>query len=704
MDLVAFGPGGSEGSAAQANSLGGKGAGLCEMSNIGVNVPAGVVISTSACISVMDRPKMEAITLSREASKGALERLNDGLAPGEMLPLLSVRSGARVSMPGMMDTILNVGITEENIDYWCAKLGPHGAYDSWRRLIQMYATVVDGVPASIFEGILKARREDEAVEFDRDISSYGLKVVVGLFLGAYEDKAKKMFPDTVDRQLSGAITAVWASWMGTRAVQYRALNGYPDDWGTAVTIQSMVFGNINDISCSGVMFTRNPETGEPGIFGEFLPKAQGEDVVAGIRTPFDIKVLAKITPDDPVMGGLENVYNNLCSVAQILEGHYRDMQDVEFTVQNGELFILQTRAAKRSAEAVFKVALELCNSGAITSSELQDRIGLRDYISAVSVRVAPGFNEPPDIVGIPASGGVVSGMVVFSSDEVMFATSECILIRPETVPEDIAGIAKSVGCLTITGGMTSHAAVVARGMNKACVVGAINLLLGEDELGFFGAIKREDGSVRSIRCGDQITIDGSTGKVWLKKVPIVSKSPQVVVDVLRMLGVGKDTSIIFKGMSEEDTFNNRILVPYSWYGVSKQSGFISDVKSLVMSGLEVFVTFDESLTPADTTVTRLVDQASWVTKSREVVSVFMRLQRENILSRISVISQKETVIASILTEFCPDAVLQEVDKVGACGGETEYTFINTVLVPLAQEDTVKTKYEFLSTILRGAAT
>jgi pyruvate,orthophosphate dikinase len=439
------------------------------MDKNGITVPPGFIIPTDVCVEYMKKPKTTMKAISKDIESWML-RLN---AKFGYMPLVSVRSGARVSMPGMMDTILNVGLDETNAEKWVERLGEKCVLDSRKRLIEMYGSVVRGMPRHNFEGKDSAAALDYYKTFTTD----------------------EAFPDA-QGQLLGAIEAVFKSWNNERAKTYRKLNNIPNDWGTAVVIQSMVFGNFNDKSCTGVLFTRNPDSGADEVKGEFLINAQGEDVVAGIRTPMP---LAKMEEWN------EKVTDELLDTVIKLELLKRDVQDVEFTVQDGKLYILQTRNAKRSARAAVRIAVEMHEDKNInlTLKELFQRVTFKDYLKAQGEVIDPTFKTPPAHVGIPACSGVATGKIVRTAEEAVKSKVPCILVTKETTPDDIAGMHAAKGVLTMTGGATSHAAVVARSMNKPCVVG-----LSKDILIFNGDLT--------------ITIDGGTGRVWNGKVPVIS--------------------------------------------------------------------------------------------------------------------------------------------------------------------------------------
>lgn len=512
----------TDGSASMKNLLGGKGANLAEMSSLGIPVPPGFTIPCHFSVSHGSHGLSENVLDGLYAEMGkALEELEneDG-----MLPLVSVRSGARVSMPGMMDTILNVGLCESTLDYWKDKIGERTALDSYRRLIQMYSSVALGVPMEQFDAALDDLKESANVHEDKDLDVGSLGLLVSSYLSIVESNGKKFPQDPLD-QIRGAMFAVFDSWNNPRAIEYRKINDIPEDWGTAVTVQSMVFGNWNDNSATGVLFSRDPSTGGNYVTGEFLVNAQGEDVVAGIRTP---ELLGKMADWNP------SVFNDLMGVVNKLEGHYKDMQDIEFTVQDGKLYLLQTRNGKRSAKAAFKIAYDLAKDGTITKEQAFKRVNKEQLIAIMQDTIDPTFKKAPDFMGIAAGGGLVTGAAVFTSDAAINCTVPCILVRKETDPDDIGGMHKSLGILTATGGLTSHAAVVARGMNKSCVVGSTSMSIS-------GANGYVDGK-KLFTAGDTITIDGGTGNVWVKtKVPVIPGG--ATPEIRELLSWGKGDSI-----------------------------------------------------------------------------------------------------------------------------------------------------------------
>ena len=499
-----------EGSADMRNLLGGKGANLAEMTNLGLPIPQGFTVTTEACTDYYKQGE----TISEEIQEQIFKNLADleelmGKKFGDTEdPLLvSVRSGARASMPGMMDTILNLGLNDVAVEGFAKKTGnPRFAYDSYRRFIQMYSDVVMEVPKSFFEKIIDEVKEAKGVTYDTELDADDLKNLAEKFKAVYKEQMKgQEFPQDPREQLMGAVKAVFRSWDNPRAIVYRRMNDIPGDWGTAVNVQCMVFGNKGNTSGTGVAFTRNPSTGEKGMYGEYLINAQGEDVVAGVRTPQPITQLEKDLPD---------CYKQFMELAMKLENHYRDMQDMEFTIEEGKLYFLQTRNGKRTAPAAINIACDLVDEGKITPEEAVCRIEAK----SLDQLLHPTFNaaalKAGEVIGsaLPASPGAAAGKVYFTADEAKAAGKggrgeRVILVRLETSPEDIEGMHAAEGILTVRGGMTSHAAVVARGMGTCCVSGCGDIKIDEEakvfELGGY-----------TFHEGDYISLDGSTGKIY----------------------------------------------------------------------------------------------------------------------------------------------------------------------------------------------
>ncbi len=502
----------SEGNASMRNLLGGKGANLAEMTGLGLPVPQGLTVTTEACTRYYEDNKVIADDI--------VEQINDGMVKMEQInqkkfgdpenPLLvSVRSGARASMPGMMDTILNLGLNDVAVE-GLAKLTQNErfAYDSYRRFIQMFSDVVMGISKAKFEEILDEVKEENNAKHDTDLSADNLKTVVKKYKALYLAEMGKEFPQEPKEQLMEAIKAVFRSWDNPRAIVYRRMNDIPGDWGTAVNVQAMVFGNMGNDSGTGVAFTRNPSTGEKKLYGEFLMNAQGEDVVAGIRTPKAISELNDTMPD---------VYAQFVKIAQTLEDHYRDMQDMEFTIERGKLYMLQTRNGKRTAAAALKIAVDLVAEGKLTKEEALLKVEPRQLDALLHPTFDPKAikNAKPIAKGLAASPGAACGKIYFTAEEAKEAAeagNDVVLVRLETSPEDIEGMYASKGILTARGGMTSHAAVVARGMGTCCVSGCGDIMISESAktMTVNGVVYRE---------GDYISLDGSTGNVYGEKIP-----------------------------------------------------------------------------------------------------------------------------------------------------------------------------------------
>ncbi|EPS47497.1 pyruvate phosphate dikinase [Clostridium botulinum A1 str. CFSAN002368] len=505
----------SEGNASMRELLGGKGANLAEMTNLGIPVPTGFTVTTEACIKYYkDGKKLadEVVQQITDAMKEVEKETNKKFGSEENPLLVSVRSGARVSMPGMMDTILNLGLNDKTVES-LSKLtnNERFAYDSYRRFIQMFSDVVMGIDKRDFEDVLDQMKEEKGVDYDTDLTSEDLKKIVVKFKEIYKKEMREDFPQEPKEQLLAAVTAVFGSWDNPRAIVYRRLNDIPGDWGTAVNVQSMVFGNMGETSGTGVAFTRNPATGENEIFGEYLINAQGEDVVAGIRTP---QPIAKLKEDLP------QCYEEFMSIARKLEKHYKDMQDMEFTIEQGKLYFLQTRNGKRTAQSALKIAVDLVEERTLQKEEALLKVDPKQ----LDTLLHPNFDEKElkaaEVIatGLPASPGAACGRVYFTAEEAKIhheKGEKVILVRLETSPEDIEGMVAAEGILTARGGMTSHAAVVARGMGTCCVAGCSEITINEKEKYFHAAGK-------SYKEGDYISLDGSTGKVYGKSIKTVA--------------------------------------------------------------------------------------------------------------------------------------------------------------------------------------
>jgi pyruvate,orthophosphate dikinase len=547
--------------------LGGKGAALMMMAKDGLPVPPGFTITTDVCkeIAQFNTDMVAKNAYLAKLLPEVIQHMDWLEGQFGFRPLVSVRSGAPVSMPGMMDTILNVGLTTGNIDSWCDRLGVRAAYDSMRRLIQMLGYTAYGVPHEVFEFQLAAVKKAHGVDKDTDLDSDALVALCGRYEKAFKENKGFEFPiDDAEEQLRAAVKAVFDSWMNPRAIEYRKLNNISGDMGTAVNVQTMVFGNMGEDSGSGVLFTRDPSTGHPGVMGEYLPNAQGEDVVAGIRTPFDLHKFNDC-----------GWYAQLMGVCEKLEESYRDMVDVEFTVMQGKLFVLQSRTGKRSARAAFRIAADLHKDGVIEHEEVFKRLTVEQFKTVRRPTIDPKFKTAPSYVGLPACPGVVTGKPVFSSEDAVDCVEPCILVTHETNPNDIAGMAKAVGILTQTGGATSHAAVVARAMDKACVVGCTEL------------------DMAALKKAKKVTIDGATGKAWVDTdVPVIDSSDAEEVGyvcrlALAHLEVGEATPVDL----EED--RQQVIFAAHWWGSE-------EALDAVLAGIEEandksFITLDVTM-------------------------------------------------------------------------------------------------------------
>jgi pyruvate,orthophosphate dikinase len=519
--VYTFGDGKAEGKARLRDLLGGKGANLAEMANLGLPVPPGFTITTEVCTYFYGHGKSYPETLKPqvEAALAYVGKLTGKSFGDPKDPLLvSVRSGARASMPGMMDTVLNLGLNDVTVEALAKKSGDRRfAYDSYRRFITMYSDVVLGLGHHVFEEILDRHKDQNGHMLDTDLDADDWAELAERYKKRVAEELGKPFPQDPHAQLWGAIGAVFGSWMNQRAITYRRLHNIPESWGTAVTVQAMVFGNMGDTSATGVAFTRNPSTGDKRLYGEFLINAQGEDVVAGIRTPQEIteKARAEARSDKPSMEKtLPKAFTELTRIYGLLEKHYRDMQDLEFTVEQGKLWMLQTRAGKRTAKAALRIAVDLANESLISREEAVTRVDPASLDQLLHPTIDPKAERQVIATGLPASPGAASGEIVFSSDEAELLKTQgrkVILVRVETSPEDIHGMHAAEGILTTRGGMTSHAAVVARGMGKPCVsgAGAIRVDYNLNQLAAGGV---------TLKKGDIITIDGSTGQVLSGRV------------------------------------------------------------------------------------------------------------------------------------------------------------------------------------------
>ena len=533
--VYSFGGGNSDGRAEMRNLLGGKGANLAEMASIGLPVPPGFTITTEVCTHYTQNGGYpEGLEAQVQQALAAVEQDLDMRFGAVETPLLvSVRSGARVSMPGMMDTVLNLGLNDETVEGLARKSGDaRFAYDSYRRFIQMFGDVVLGVDHGHFEEILELAKEDKGVELDTDLTAEDWKAVIEQYKAGVKEETGEAFPQDPQDQLWKAVAAVFGSWSNQRARTYRRLHNIPEEWGTAVNVQAMVFGNMGEDCATGVVFTRDPSTGENAFYGEYLVNAQGEDVVAGIRTPQNLTVEGKQKngSDLPAMEEvMPEVFGQLCKVRDRLEAHYTEMQDIEFTVQSGTLYMLQTRTGKRTAAAALKIATEMVEEGLIGEAEAVRRVDPAALDQLLHPTLDPSAERKVIAKGLPASPGAASGQVVFSADRAEALGQEgrrVILCRVETSPEDIHGMHAAQGILTTRGGMTSHAAVVARGMGRPCVAGAGELRIDYQT----GKMRVRDIEISE---GDVVTLDGATGEVMQGEVATIQ--PELTGDFAKLM-------------------------------------------------------------------------------------------------------------------------------------------------------------------------
>jgi len=532
--VYSFGGGGADGDASMKTLLGGKGANLAEMSALGLPVPPGFTVTTEACVHYYANARAYPDDLAEQVEAGLakIEQLTGNAFGDASNPLLvSVRSGARASMPGMMDTVLNLGLNDETVEGLARLSGDRRfALDSYRRFIQMYSNVVLDMPHHAFEEILDDHKDRLDISVDTDLTADDWAKVIADYKAAVLHSLDKPFPQYPKLQLWGAIDAVFSSWMNERAKFYRKMHDIPECWGTAVNIQSMVFGNMGETSATGVAFTRDPSTGDRALYGEFLINAQGEDVVAGIRTPQALTKAGREAMGEkaPSMEeAMPLVFAEFVAAVGKLEGHYRDMQDVEFTVEQGRLYLLQTRNGKRTAKAAVKVAVDMANAGSITTDEAIQRVDPASLDQLLHPTIDPAATRDVIATGLPASPGAATGKIVFNADEAERlgqAGESVILVREETSPEDIHGMHAARGVVTARGGMTSHAAVVARGMGRPCVSGAGELHIGRGVMQARG---------RSFKAGDTITIDGSSGEILAGYVAMVE--PELTGDFASLM-------------------------------------------------------------------------------------------------------------------------------------------------------------------------
>lgn len=594
--VYGFGGGKAEGDASLRNLLGGKGANLAEMANVGLPVPPGFTLTTEVCTAFYenDHAFPEGLKSQTEAALADVEKVVEAKFGDAANPLLvSVRSGGRASMPGMMDTVLNLGLNDTTVAGLAAKAGDERfAYDSYRRFIQMYSDVVLGVDHHNFEEILEIYKEENEYSLDTDLTADDWKDVIHQYKDLIVEELDEPFPMDVHEQLWGAINAVFGSWQNARAKTYRILHNIPDAWGTAVNIQAMVFGNMGNTSATGVAFTRNPSTGDKAFYGEFLVNAQGEDVVAGIRTP------QHLTKQSREEGGetapsmeevMSDVFAELVDAYKKLEAHYRDMQDIEFTVQEGKLWMLQTRTGKRTAKAAIKIAVDMAEEGLIERGEAILRVDPASLDQLLHPTIDPAATRDVVIKGLPASPGAASGEIVFSPEEAATLKAQgrdVVLVRNETSPEDIHGMHSSVAILTARGGMTSHAAVVARGMGKPCISGA-----GSAKIDYAAETLSALGEV--FHKGDVITVDGSTGEVMRGAMPMLQ--PELSGDFGILMGWADEVRRMKVRANAETTEDAQVARDFGAEGIGlcrTEHMFFSDDRILAMR--EMIVADDQA--------------------------------------------------------------------------------------------------------------
>ncbi len=653
--VYSFGDGAAEGKVDMKNLLGGKGANLAEMCSLGLPVPPGFTITTEVCVNYYAGGKKLPAGVEAEVKKAlaAIEKIA-GAKFGEVKnPLLvSVRSGARASMPGMMDTVLNLGLNDATVEALAAKTGnPRFAYDSYRRFIQMYSDVVLGIDHYNFEELLESKKSDRGVELDTELTADDLKALVGEYKEKVKQELKKPFPQDVQEQLWGAIMAVFDSWMNARAITYRKLHDIPESWGTAVNVQSMVFGNMGDDCATGVAFTRNPSTGEKAFYGEFLVNAQGEDVVAGIRTPQPLTIKGKeIGGELPSMEEvMPDVYGELVKIYQKLEAHYRDMQDIEFTVQNRKLWMLQTRSGKRTAAASIKIAVDMVAEKLIKREQAIERVDPAALDQLLHPTLDP--NAPKTLItrGLPASPGAAAGIVVFSAEEAeRRAKEKVILVRVETSPEDIHGMHAAQGILTARGGMTSHAAVVARGMGKPCVSGA-----GELKIDYAAKIFKAGN--KTVKEGDFVTINGGSGEVFLGEVPTVQ--PQLSGDFATLMGWADEMRTLKVRANAETPLDAKAARRFGAEGIG------------LCRTEHMFFDTDRIIAMREMIVSETVE------KRKEALAKLLPMQRKDFTELFTIMAGLPVTIRLLdppLHEFLPhsDAEIKEVAK--AAGVTSEY--------------------------------
>ena len=644
--VYSFGKGITEGTVEMRNLLGGKGANLAEMTNLGINVPPGFTITTEVCTLYYenDRTYPEGLDAQVDEAVAKIEKLmGSKFGDTENPLLLSVRSGARVSMPGMMDTVLNLGLNDETVQGLIKSTGNERfAYDSYRRFVQMFGNVVMGVDGADFEAMIDKKKEEYGATYDSDLPAEALKELVAEFKAHVTKTTGKEFPEDPKAQLWGAIDAVFGSWNNPRAITYRNLNDIPHHWGTAVNVQAMVFGNMGDDCGTGVAFTRDPATGENEYYGEYLINAQGEDVVAGVRTPKQIEELADEMPE---------IYKELTGIFDKLEEHYKDVQDVEFTFQKGTLYMLQTRAGKRTAKAAVKIAVDMVREGLIDKKTAITRVEAEKLDELLHRRIDPNAEAKVLAKGLNASPGAATGKVVFDSNEAAelgAAGESVILVRIETSPDDINGMAAAQGVLTSRGGMTSHAAVVARGMGKPAVAGCESIKVDFENEQFVAP----DGTV--VKKGEYITIDGGDGSVYLGQVPTID--PELDDDFELLMSWADEIRTLQVRTNADTPEDARKAIEYGAEGIG-----LTRTEHMF---------FDEERLPI---VQRMI-LADTAEARKEALDKLLPMQKADFKEILKVMGERPVTIRLLdppLHEFLPDynELLVEVTELKAKGGD-----------------------------------
>ncbi len=655
--VYTFGDGKAEGRADMKNLLGGKGANLAEMSHMGLPVPPGFTLSTAVCTAFYanNHAYPEGLAGQVEAALAQIAALTGRRFGDAENPLLvSVRSGARASMPGMMDTVLNLGLNDATVEALARQANnPRFAYDSYRRFITMYSNVVLDLDHHLFEDILEEYKDQKGFTLDTELDAADWLHLIGQYKACVQDNLGKPFPQDPQAQLWGAISAVFGSWMNARAIKYRDLHAIPESWGTAVNIQAMVFGNLGETSATGVAFTRNPSTGEKELYGEYLLNAQGEDVVAGIRTPQDITESARLAAGSAkpsLEATLPEAYSELKRIYTLLEQHYRDMQDIEFTIETGKLWMLQTRNGKRTAKAALRIAVDLANEGLITREEAVLRVDPASLDQLLHPTIDPKAPRKVIGTGLPASPGAATGAIVFTSEEAETAAKagqKVILVRIETSPEDIHGMHAAEGILTTRGGMTSHAAVVARGMGKPCVSGA-----GAIRLDYTAGTMSVMGKV--LRRGDFITIDGANGQVLEGEIAMLH--PELSGEFGTLMGWADQARRLKIRTNAETASEARMAISFGAEGIG-----LCRTEHMFFEGARIIAMREMILAESEK-------------GRRAALSKLLPMQRDDFIALFEIMKGKPVTIRLLdppLHEFLPHEPKEIADVASAMGADPE---------------------------------